>query len=155
MHHRLFAGLLACASSLALAQGVYSWKDASGRVHYSDLPPPGLDVRTVSKPSLPPPARDNRATPAASAPPSYVEKEQAFRKRRAEAAEAEEKARKEQISEELRARECSESRAQLAGLESTDRVVRFGENGERLLMNQEEREAEINRTRRAMERACK
>ncbi len=153
MFRNLFVVLLVCAGQAAFAQGIYSWKDASGRVYYSDNPPPDAKVRTLRQTPLAParPAADS----AGQTPPSYAEKDLAFRQRRAEAAEAEDKARKQQAADEIRQRECTDNRRQLAALESGQRMQRFDANGERVILDADERAAETERTRAAVERACK
>lgn len=151
MFHKLLVVLLVCAGQTAFAQSIYSWKDASGQVHYSDTPPPDGKARTVKQPTLAP----GKTAPTDNAQPSYADKELAFRKRLAEKTEAEEKARKDKADSEQRQRECSASKQHLAGLESGQRVVRFNEAGERIFMDDDERAAEIERTRKAVERICK
>ena len=46
-------------------------------------------------------------------------------------------------------------RHQLAALESGQSFSRFDDNGERALLDENERSAEIERTRKAVERTCK
>ena len=154
MLRNLLVVLLVCAGQTAFAQGIYSWKDASGRVHYSDLPPPEATVRTVRQAPLAP-SRPAAADSTRAVPQSYAEKELAFRKRRAEAAESEEKSRKNKATEDARERDCTEMRHQLAALESGQSFSRFDDNGERALLDENERSAEIERTRKAVERTCK
>lgn len=161
MFRKFFLVLLLCTGSAAFGQGIYSWKDASGQVHYSDMPPPDAKIRTVRQGSIAPqpPARTGDggegAAAAPAAPQSYAEKELAFRKRRAEAAEAEEKARKAQANDQARQRECAENRAQLTALESGQRMSRFDENGERVFLDDDERSAAIERTRRIVDKTCR
>ena len=117
MLRNLLVVLLVCVGQAALAQGIYSWKDASGRVHYSDLPPPEVTVRTVRQ-AASAPSRAAAPDSTQAAPQSYAEKDLAFRKRRAEAAETEEKSRKNKAAEDARERDCTEMRRQLAALET-------------------------------------
>ena len=42
MPRKLIAALLVCAALPAVGQSIYSWKDSSGQVHYSDTPPPEM-----------------------------------------------------------------------------------------------------------------
>lgn len=53
----LLAPLLLLATSTAMAQEIYSWKDADGVVHHSDSPPPAgqFQTRTIGH-SVPPQA---------------------------------------------------------------------------------------------------
>lgn len=153
MFHKFLVVLLVLASQAAFAQSIYSWKDASGRVHYSDTPPPEGKVRTVRQPTLAP-GQNTQTDSARPAQESYVDKELAFRKRLAEQAETEEKARKDKADSEQRQRECTASKQYLAGLESGQRIVRFNEAGERIFLDDNERAAEIERGRKAVERIC-
>ena len=153
MQPRLLALLLICAVPMVSAQSIYSWKDANGRVHYSDSPPPDAQTRKLRDMPITPPGTATRGQ--APAQETYVEKEQAFRKRRAEAAEAEEKARREEVQEQNRQQMCNGLRQQLAGLESGQRIARFADNGERVFMDDNERAAEIEKTRGYIDKNCK
>ncbi|NML27566.1 DUF4124 domain-containing protein [Zoogloea dura] len=153
MPPKLLALLLICAVPMASAQSIYSWKDASGRVHYSDNPPPDAQTRKLREAPIAParPAVQGQAAPQET----YVEKEQAFRKRRAEAAEAEEKARRDEVQEQNRQQMCTNLRQQLAGLESGQRIARFADNGEPVFMEDNERAAEVEKTRASIDKNCK
>lgn len=48
----LLAAMLAIFASMALAQSAYRWVDKSGKVHYSDEPPPPSEVRSVESKRL-------------------------------------------------------------------------------------------------------
>ena len=54
MLHKLPAVVLTLAATVAYGQEIYSWKDASGGVHYSDMPPAEAKVRTLRKAPLAP-----------------------------------------------------------------------------------------------------
>ena len=60
-----------------------------------------------------------------------------------------------QANEEARQRECTENRAQLTALENGQRMHRLNENGERVFLDDDERAAAIERTRRAVEKLCR
>lgn len=155
MLHKLPAVVLALAATVAHGQEIYSWKDADGRVHYSDMPPAEAKVRTLRKAPLAPekaaaPAADGRPTPA-----SMAERELAFKKRRAATAEAEEKASTERAAADARQKECSEAKAQLVAMQDGQRVARFAENGERVVLDDAEHEAEIERLSQYVARNCK
>lgn len=63
------ACLAALCLSPALAQQVYSWKDAKGVTHYSDAPPPKgtAKARTVPVAPAPPPVARVQPAPASTA----------------------------------------------------------------------------------------
>lgn len=152
MLHKLPAVVLALVTTAAFGQEIYSWKDPSGRVHYSDLPPPEAQARTLRKAPLAPTAG---ASEGRQGPASIVEKDLAFKKRRAAAAEAEEKATADRATADARQRECSDARAQLVAMQDGQRVTRFAENGERVVLDDSEHEAEIERLRGYLARNCK
>ena len=150
MSRPLLALLILGASLPVLAQSIFSWKDANGVTHYSDTPPADSTSRRLKQaPLAPPPTAQDGATQ------SFADKDLAFRKRRAEAAEADDKARKEKSRDEDRQRECASAKAQLAGLESGQRIARFNAAGEKEILDDDQRAAEIERTRRVVENNCK
>jgi len=146
--------LIACATQAAPAQSIYSWKDASGQVHYSDTPPADGKARTLRQPPLAP-AGATRTAAGGQAPQTYAEKELAFRKRRAEAAEAENKADQDKAAAAIRERYCTDARRQLAALESGQYMTRYDASGERVFLDDAERASAIERTRADVERNCK
>lgn len=154
MLHKLPAVVLTLAATVAYGQEIYSWKDASGGVHYSDMPPAEAKVRTLRKAPLAP---EKAAAPADGrpAPPSLAERELAFKKRRASTAEAEEKANNERTAMDARQKECSEAKAQLLAMQDGQRVARFVENGERVVLDDAEHEAEVERLSKYVARNCK
>lgn len=48
----LFALVIALSTSVALAQSAYRWVDKSGKVHYSDEPPPPAETKSVESKRL-------------------------------------------------------------------------------------------------------
>lgn len=164
---------------------VYQWRDAQGRMNYSDTPPPSAPAKTL-KPaprSMPgesevsadetavetangqtpdaQPANGDEAAKApgaktdAAKPKTMAEKEAEFRQRRVAAAEAEAKAEKERQQAAEKSRSCEQARSQLMGLKSGQRVSRFNAQGERELLDDAQRGAEIERTERFLAQNCK
>lgn len=128
--------VLACASAWGQA---YKWRDASGRIQYSDTPPPpgARDVQQLRRPP-----GSTGASPAADASPrSYAEKDAEFRKRQLEKQEAEVKQAKAAEEEQVRKRNCEQARGQLAALDSGQRMVRLTASGERIALDDSERAA--------------
>ena len=149
MSRKLLSLLLLCLGFPALGQSIFSWKDASGTVHYSDTPPPDGSVRTLTRTQL------NAAGSSSQAMPSVIDKELALRKRAAESAEADDKARKTRAADEDRQRNCNVAKAQLQALESGQRMSRFNAAGEREILDDEQRASEIERTRALVDSNCK
>jgi len=134
---------------LSVAAQVYTWKDASGKVHYSDQPPgdKGQTTRTIAPGS--PTVED-------SAP---VRKQMADKRLDAsqkanEAKDAAAKAEKRRLEDEQRARDCERSRIDLQGIESGQIRFRMGANGEREALEDASREAELANVRRAVDVNC-
>ena len=162
---------LVLAATAAMAGEIYMWKDSSGRVHYSDTPPPGQSnaraVRSSPDPApkpAPAPAAGQAAPTGTAAPAgqaaapkqkSIAEQELEFRQRRAAADEARAKAEKEQAAAEEKRRSCDSARNQLAALESGQRIARFNEKGEREFLEDTQRAAEVERMRKVVADACK
>ena len=171
-----FATLIFClTAALSASAQIYQWKDKDGKTHFSDRLPsnqPGIQVQTPKR-AQPPAAADalepeaddaveSGAEPKnapAPSPASAQKKNQPeqhdeeLRKRRA-AAEAREKAEKDAARSAQREQDCQRARAQYAVLNSGQRVSRPTENGERKFLDNEERAAEIVRTRELMEAFC-
>lgn len=178
---RSFALTAALSLLIALPAGaeIYSWRDKDGTVHYSDQAPPTGDVKVLRGGITRPAARNGageteegeqgqpqaqaqpqgqtQAKPAAAdnKPKTAAEQEQAFRQRRAEAAEAQAKADKDSANEAERARRCQAARNQLAALQSGQRMARFGEDGERVVLEDADRAAETERTQRLIDEVCR
>lgn len=142
----LFLALIAAA---ALGAEVYTWRDASGKVHYSDTPPAGVDAKKM-RGGVPADA----ATPAASRR-SFADQEVEFRKRRSDAEAAQAKAEKEKTEAEESKRNCEQAKIQLQGLETGRRMFKLNAQGETVVMDDETQAQEIERTRKAVQSWCK
>jgi hypothetical protein len=176
------AALFALTFLIALpaAAQVYQWKDKDGKTHYTDVPPPSGEVKTViqGKPaatvirnapevdeppfldSLTPgtaqPGANKPTTPAITVPEkSRAERDLEERERRAKAAEAETKAAQDAAREEKRARECERARTQLAALSSGQRLARPTADGGRVIIDDKMRIEEISRAQESVDAFCK
>jgi len=165
---RLNLFVISLAFALPAAAEIHQWRDAQGRIHYSDTPPLGQDTKTVPPAPKPPtkvPAPTGDAAPAASGeapkagepakPKTMAERELEFRQRRAAAAEASTKADQERQQEAERQRTCERARNQLTALESGQRMSRYGGDGERVVLDDAARVEEVERSRKFVESACK
>lgn len=141
--------IMALVWTAAPAQ-VYTWRDASGKTHYSDTPPPGVDARKIR------PGAQSGATSSGGTPVrSTAEQEMEFRKRQAEAAKAKAKADQEKSDAEEGKRNCEEARKQLNALESGQRMARLNEAGEAIPLDDEMRAQEIAKARKSVQSWCK
>lgn len=134
----------------AVSAQVYTWRDASGKVHYSDTPPPGVDARKM---------RGGAGTEGPSSPGaagrSLAERDAEFRKRQADAEKARAKSEQERMDAEENRRNCEDARNQLRALESGQRMSRVDSSGERIPLDDEMRAQEIERTKKSVESWCK
>ena len=167
---------LAAAPS-AFAQ--YQWRDANGRMVYSDLPPPAsiAPSAVIRSPARPPQAGDpggsgaaatpkaapsaavapaRPASPAArvDTPPSAADRELEYRKRRLERAEAERKAAEAQADARRRSAACDDARGEVRTLESGMRVARVNAAGEREVLDDAQRAARLDAARGTVRDAC-
>lgn len=157
----LVIGLALCVALPASAQ-MYKWVDSNGQVHYSDKPPPS-NVKTEE---LRPPAQA-AATPTSTAeggakkdaakpgPKSLAEQEQAFEKRRADAAKAQAEQAKKDAEARDRAENCKRAKAALANLELGGRQTRIDEKGERVFLTDQEITQATSQARQDAAAACK
>lgn len=167
---RLPAVLLSCsllAAALPAAAQQWQWRDAGGRLHASDLPPPREvpDKDILKRPAAPPPravmpfgaaeppaAPASRAAASASAPDPQA-------RRKAEQGQAtarqQEQLQQQQQQAALRADNCRRAQEQWRTLESGMRLARINERGERVPMDDAQRAEEVQRARAAIEQNCR
>ncbi len=150
--------LLALLVTLPAAAQVYSWRDKDGNIHYSDVPPPSGATKTLPGSARPPTSTTETGTPPATAPKgpkSAADMELEFRQRRATEAEAQAKAEKEKSEAAALEKNCNHARAQLAALESGQRIARMNDKGEREYLDNNTRESEGRELRQQIEKMCK
>lgn len=158
----LLAGLILAAGLVAPAAAQWKWRDKSGQITVSDLPPP-RDVPAKDILQRPDPAAAQRpaAAPASAAsgpamavrPP--VDKELQARK---QAAEQEQAARAKADADRLdaqKAENCRRARAHLAALDSGQRIARYNEKGEREVLDDKGRAEESKRARDVISSDCR
>jgi hypothetical protein len=170
---------IALAAAPATAQSTqWKWRDASGQITVSDLPPPrGIPDKDVLERPAPPSVR-RPPPPAATAPPGVaaaaapasaasaaaasagpgrtaLEAEVDARRRAAERdAAARTKAEEKRLAEQ-RAENCARARSQIAALESGQRIARFNEKGEREVLEDDARAQELRRAREVAAADCR
>ncbi len=81
----VFVAVLA-ACSMAMADDIYKWVDADGKVHYSNTPPPKANVKKVNVEDPAPPTGGGTPAPTAE---YWRQKDEEFRKRQEEKYKAE------------------------------------------------------------------
>lgn len=164
--HRPLGGLLLATLALLLAlpaDAQWRWRDASGRVTASDLPPPREipDKDILQRPGgarPPAPAAPATAASAASAvatPATPVDKELEARKKAAEQQQQAKARADEQRLAAVRAENCSRARSHLANLESGQRLARVNDKGEREFLDDKTRADESRRAREIIASDCR
>ena len=139
--------LFAYLPTAGLAE-MYSWKDATGKIHYSDEPPPDkTPARKVAPPAT------GAGDPAARR--ALTEQEAAARKKQKETQEAADKSQKEKANAEERRTECERARSNLQAIESGQVRFTIDSKGERVALDGEVREAELAKARKAADSWCK
>jgi hypothetical protein len=167
-----------CAAALLLAlgdaQAQWKWREANGRIQFSDRPPPAsvperdilqrpaaaraaaaaaAALAPASAPAGGPAVANAAAAPGTKAPPADPELE---RRRKAE---EQEKAAKAKADEERRklamADNCQRARSAVATYESGQRIARVNDKGEREFLDDRQRADELRRAREIAASDCR
>ena len=143
--------ILACLWGVASAE-VYTWRDASGKIHYSDTPPPGVDAKKMRAGA---PSTSSAASPSGAPARSVAEQDMEFRKRQTETDKARTKAEKERKEGEDTARNSAEAKRNLNAPESAQPLRRRNEAGESIPLDDEMRAQETDKARKSVQSWCK
>ena len=157
----VLAALLGCLVALP-ATAQWKWRDKTGQTQYSDLAPPaGVPERDIlQRPDAPQPVA--AATPASGAPvlaprttePKLEAEVQAKRRQ----AEQEEAARRKTETERVaraKADNCVRAKEHMRTLDSGMRMARTNAKGEREVLDDSARAAEVRRTQEIVSSDCK
>lgn len=152
----LALGIAACTAVVPIYAETYQWKDSNGRTVISDTPQPGVGkaVRVIGG-QMPTVSSEKPAEKTSEAPKTTAEKDLDFKKRQQEAREKADKDAKEQKSAADRQENCERARRNLAALESNQPMTNYDDKGERKLMDDTQRQQEIERARQFMAEFCK
>lgn len=137
----LLAGL---APTAAQAQ-VYSWKDAQGRIHYSDLPSADPNAQPVNsvKARRPVDEPSTSSAPAASgAAKTWKEQDLDFRQRKAASSENAAKQQEAEAQKQAQQSRCDSMRRELATIQSGGRIGRSNAKGEIEVYDDAQRKSE-------------
>ena len=152
--------LATLALLLALpADAQWRWRDASGRVTASDLPPPReipeKDILQRPGGVRAPAAAVPAIAASAPAPAPAVDKELDARQKAADQQQqAKAKAEAQRLAA-VRAENCSRARSHLANLESGQRLARVNDKGEREFLDDNTRADEARRAREIIASDCR
>jgi hypothetical protein len=163
--NRLSLGVVA---ALLLAVGVsahaqWKWRDKSGQMHISDLPPPS-DIAEKDilqrpgtlrlKPAAPAPETAAAPTAAPDTKPR-VDPELEARRKRAEQEQAAQRKKDEDKLAAARVENCARAKDHLRVLEDGMRLARVNDKGEREIIDDKTRAEEIQRTRGVIASDCR
>jgi hypothetical protein len=120
-----------------------------GRVEFASSCPPGTKAENTGIRNMP------SAAPS-SPQKSVTERDSEFRKRLADQQEAAKKAEEQNRETADRKKNCEAARSYLLGLQSGSRIAKTDpKTGERVFLEDSEREAEVARAQRAVDSNCK
>lgn len=157
------AMVLVATLSSPSANAQWKWKDENGHTVVSDQPPPNtIPLKNIlqaprERPTAIEASPTNPLAPKSAAgpdakkeeaPKTYADKELEFRKRQKEIADAARKQDEESAKAKAQQERCKTLRGNLAGLESGTRIARPNDKGEREYLDDAQRQAEIDKSRR-------
>jgi hypothetical protein len=146
------------------AAAQWAWKEENGRVVYSDRPPPAnVKIQILRQPANSTVTSDSQPAAGGDAakgadkggPKSLAERDMEFRKRQQERADAERKAQEDQQKSAARAADCERARGYMRSLEDGVRIARTDSAGNREFLDDSQRAAEMERTRKTIDAVCK
>jgi len=151
--------LLAAVSSPAAAQ--WMWKDESGHVIASDQPPPpGTPQSRIMKEPRARPAGVTAAPAsepdqkAPGGPKSLADRELESKQRAKDAAEAAKKADEDAARAKALKENCAMARGNVAALQSGGRSARFNDKGEKVYIDDADRQNEIAKQQTQVSQFC-
>ena len=164
--HRRLAGLslaaMACLLLSAPAEAQWKWRDSRGQIHISDIPPPRdiPDKDVLQRPEVTvrkaAPAPAAPASAAASAPgKAPVDPELEERRKRSEQEQVARAEADKHRAAAVRRDNCQRAREQLATLDSGQRIARVKADGEREILDDEQRARESRRARELIASECR
>lgn len=154
---------LALCVALPASAEMYKWVDSNGKVQYSDKPPPSnVKVEKLRAPasaaSTPAASETKGGTPkdaAKAGPKTGAEQEQAFRKRKLDAAKTQEEEEKKQAQARDKAENCRRANAAVAALQLGGRQQRLDSKGERVFLDEQQIGQELVKAQQEAATACK
>ncbi len=153
---QIFIALAVLLAATVVTAQVYKWVDKDGKVQFTDTPPPpGASKDDPKKLTVKPASGPGTAAPPATAAKSLNDRNKDFEKRRTDAAAAAKKDAEKQDIAAKNAEVCQDATANLAELESGRPMGKASANGERSLMSDEERAAQIAKMRDVVSKSCK
>jgi hypothetical protein len=160
------AGLLMLGAALP-AQAQWKWKDAAGKIQYSDLPPPngtpdkdilqrppGQKLQVIVLPNGQPASAASTPARSASAPSKAELEQQAKQKQQEQEQQTKQKEEERRVAQQRR-ENCGNAQDNLKLLDSGVRITRANERGEPIPLDDRMRAEELQRTRSVIASECK
>ena len=149
---QLFIALAILLATATVAAQVYKWVDKDGKVQYTDTPPPASATKSEArKIETAPPVAAKADAPAKS----LLDRAKDFDKRKADDAEKTKKMEAEQQNAAISAANCREANIAVKSLETGRPIARTTESGAREILDDEARQAELTKARKAVTDFCK
>ncbi len=157
----LLAAVLALSLWAAPAGAQWMWKDEAGHTLASDQPPPAgtPESRILKQPKArtvaiaPTPAAP--IAPKENAPKSLAERELDARQRQKEVADATRKADDDASKSKALQDNCAAVKGNLAALQAGGRAARFNERGEKVYLDDADRQSEIAKSQGQVAQYCR
>ncbi len=158
--------IVAASLGASPAYAQWIWKDDAGHVVASDQPPPTSVPlsRIVKSPrqrpadiTPAPPVKEGESKDATKvdAPKTVADRDLEFKQRQKESAEAAKKSEEEASRAKAMQENCTAVRGNLVGLQNGGRTARVNEKGERVYIDDAQRQGEIARAQSQIAQYCK
>ena len=148
---QLFIALAILLATATVAAQVYKWVDKDGKVQYTDTPPPASATKAEAKKVDAPASAAKTSVPAKS----LQDRAKDYDKRKADDAEKTKKAELDKKNDAINASNCADARAAVRELEVGRPITRTTETGAREFLDDEARQAEMAKARKAVADFCK
>ncbi len=163
---QIFFAIAVLLATATVAAQVYKWVDKDGQVQYTDTPPPPGAAKVeakkinsaVASTTTVPAGTTFSAKPGDAAKSSKDKAKDAAKegeKRKADASNAAKKDEETQRNAKANEERCKAATGNLREYESGRPIARTNDNGDRVILGDEERLAEAAKMRVAMTEACK
>lgn len=149
---QLFIALAILLATATVAAQVYKWVDKDGKVQYTDTPPPANATKSEArKIDTAPPVAAKAGAPTKS----LQDRAKDFDKRKADDAEKAKKIEADQQNAAANAANCREANIAVKSLETGRPIARTTESGAREILDDDARQADMAKARKAVADFCK
>lgn len=162
---QIFVAIAVLLATATVAAQVYKWVDKDGQVQYTDTPPPPGAAKveakkinsTVATPTSPSAAAIGAKPADVAQSPKDKAKDAAkeAEKRKTDASNVAKKDEETQRNAKANEERCKAATSNLREYESGRQIARTNDNGERVILGDDERAAEAAKMRLAMTETCK